>query len=183
MKSKFFVFGKGELLAVYDKAGYAVQHADEVEGVVVSSRQSYVWERGNRDLRHQIEGLEGLKKADGESALDACIRGVLKKEGKIVDVKAESKKGKSTMNILTEFTKGEGIDLTGCTLEEMCYLIGKDTPVIAMTSSSDAVLLVGYSDTMITYIDPTDGKTHTENIETLEKKVKGSGNTFIGYNY
>ena len=50
-KGKFYVYGLGQMLGLYDKAGYAVQKADEVSGVVVSSDQAYVSERGNRDLR------------------------------------------------------------------------------------------------------------------------------------
>lgn len=44
-KGKFYVYGLGQMLGLYDKAGYAVQKADEVSGVVVSSDQAYVWER------------------------------------------------------------------------------------------------------------------------------------------
>ena len=58
-KGKFYVYGLGQMLGLYDKAGYAVQKADEVSGVVVSSDQAYVWERGNRDLRYEVE-MEGF---------------------------------------------------------------------------------------------------------------------------
>ena len=32
---KFYVYGMGELVAIYDKAGYAIQRANELSGVVI----------------------------------------------------------------------------------------------------------------------------------------------------
>lgn len=177
---KFYVYGLGQMLGLYDKAGYAVQKADEVSGVVVSSNQAYVWERGNRDLRYEIE-MEGFSAQEGESTFAACIRQVLAVEGKTVNVTEEMNAGKSTLDILSEYSGGEGMDLTGCTTEEMLYIIGKGTPVIAMTDSTNAVLLIGYDTSTVTYIDPADGGVHTSTAEEIDSMVAGSGHTFIGY--
>ena len=54
-EEKYYVYGMGELAAVYNKAGYAVQKAEQVSGVVISSEQKYVWEKGNRDLVYSTE--------------------------------------------------------------------------------------------------------------------------------
>lgn len=177
---KFYVYGLGQMLGLYDKAGYAVQKADEVSGVVVSSNQAYVWERGNRDLRYEIE-MEGFSVQDGESTFAACVRQVLAMEGKTVNVAEEMNAGKSALDILSEYSGGEGMDLTGCTTEEMLYIIGKGTPVIAMTDSANAVLLTGYDTSTVTYIDPADGGVHTSTAEEIDSMVTGSGHTFIGY--
>ena len=45
----------GELVAIYDKAAYAIQRAEQISGVVISSEQAYVWEKGNRDLVYDTE--------------------------------------------------------------------------------------------------------------------------------
>ena len=89
--------------------------------------------------------------------------------------------GKSAIDILSEYSGGEGMDLTGCTTEEMLYIIGRGTPVIAMTDSSNAVLLIGYDTSTVTYIDPADGGVHTSTAEEIDSMVAGSGHTFIGY--
>lgn len=178
---KYYVYGKGELLRIYDKAGYAVQYADEVVGVVVSSSQAYVWERGNRDLRHQIGGIGAFRAAEGENSLMACVRQILQLEGQSIDVKTEMASGKTPMDLLNEYSGGEAVDLTGCSIEQTFYLIGKDTPVIAMTDVDRAILLVGYNDSTVTYLDPLTGGKKTEKTENVEAMVKGSGNTLIGY--
>ena len=49
---KYYVYGMGELVAIYDKAAYAIQRAEQISGVVISSEQAYVWEK-----RQQRSGL------------------------------------------------------------------------------------------------------------------------------
>ncbi|MFR2835622.1 MAG: C39 family peptidase [[Clostridium] nexile] len=93
----------------------------------------------------------------------------------------EMNAGKSAIDILSEYSGGEGMDLTGCTTEEMLYIIGRGTPVIAMTDSSNAVLLIGYDTSTVTYIDPADGAVRTSTAEEIDSMVAGSGHTFIGY--
>lgn len=177
----FYVYGLGKLIGLYDNAGYAVQRANEVSGVVVSSSQAYVWERGNRDLQYRNQEIEGFTVAPGETTLAASIRQLLAYEGKNVDVSAEMQAGKSPITILNEYSGGEAIDLTGCTVEEMLYIIGKGTPVIAMTDSTNAVLLTGYDTKTVTYINPADGKIKTNTMAAMDEMVAGSGHTFIGY--
>ena len=46
------------------------------------------------------------------------------------------------------------VDLTGCKLDQILYVINKGLPVIAVTDGNHAVLLTGYTTSDITYIDP-----------------------------
>lgn len=152
---KFYVYGMGELAAVYDKAGYAVQKANEVSGVVISSNQEYVWERGNRDLVYSTEAT-AFGKENGETSLEACER-------------------------YMEQYEAHQVDLTGCTLDQVLYVINRGCPVIALTDADHAVLLTGYTTTDITYVDPDDGESHTVGMSTMEQQTESSGNVFIGY--
>ena len=86
----------GELAAVYNKAGYAVQKAEQVSGVVISSEQKYVWEKGNRDLVYSTEAGK-FQCEEGESSLDACER-------------------------YMEQYHAQRLDLTGCSLDQMLYV-------------------------------------------------------------
>lgn len=152
---KFYVYGMGELIAVYDRAGYAVQRANEVSGVVISSNQQYVWERGNRDLVYSTEAST-FSAESGETSLEACER-------------------------YMERYEAHQIDLTGCTLDQVLYVINRGCPVIALTDMDHAVLLIGYTTTDITYIDPENGRTHTVGVGTMSDLMERSGNVFIGY--
>ncbi|RGT72847.1 hypothetical protein DWX08_08315 [Ruminococcus sp. AF18-22] len=156
-QKKYYVYGVGELAAVYDKAGYAIQKAEQVSGVVISSDQSYVWEKGNRDLVYYTDAGT-FKKEEGESSLEACER------------------------YMEQYApEAEKMDLTGCTLNQVLYVINKGCPVIALTDSSHAILLTGYSTTDVTYVDPNTGEENTVSVNDMEAMISGSGNTFIGY--
>ena len=152
---KYYVYGMGELVGIYDKAGYAIQKAEKISGVVISSEQAYVWEKGNRDLVYSIENVV-VTKESGESSLEACERYMKSYEA-------------------------EKTDLTGCTLDQVLYVINKGCPVIALTSADHAILMTGYSKTDITYSDPDTGASQIVTMDEMNAMVAGSGNTFIGY--
>ena len=77
--------------------------------------------------------------------------------------------------------EAQRIDLTGCTLDQVLYVINKGCPLIALTDTDHAVLLTGYTLTDITYIDPDEGGEYTVGINEMENMVQNGGNTFIGY--
>ena len=152
---KYYVYGMGELEGIYDNAGNAIQAAADISGVVISSDQAYIWESGNRDLAYSIEA-EPFRTQDGETSLAACER-------------------------YMEQYNAHQVDLTGCTLDQVLYVINKGCPMIPMTDSSHAILLTGYTRTDITYIDPETGEEETVSVNDMEDMVSGSGNAFIGY--
>ena len=152
---KYYVYGMGELEGIYDNAGNAIQAAADISGVVISSDQTYIWESGNRDLAYSIEA-EPFRTQDGETSLAACER-------------------------YMEQYNAHQVDLTGCTLDQVLYVINKGCPMIAMTDSSHAILLIGYTRTDITYINPDTGEEETVGVSEMEDMVSGSGNAFIGY--
>lgn len=153
--NKYYVYGVGELVGVYDKAAYAIQKAEQISGVVISSEQAYVWEKGNRDLEYYTD-TQAFVKAEGESSYDACV------------------------NYMEQFG-AKRMDLTGCTLSQVLYIINKGMPVIAMTDSSHAILLTGYGMDTVTYVNPDDGEMHTVMQDEMSQMVAGGGNAFIGY--
>ena len=176
-KECFYVYGAGAMKGVYNQAGYAVQKADEIEGVVVSNKQTYVWERGNQEAWRRIGGIEGESRKEGETSLEACLRILLHYEG----VTDADRKGLSPLEVLSKYSGGEALDLTGCDVENLRYMIGKGNPVIAMEGSSDAVLLIGYQANTIIYMDPADGKVKTNSMKAISKMTEASGHTYLGY--
>lgn len=181
LEGSYYVYGLGKLQGIYDKAGIAIGKADTVRGVVVTSNQTKMWERGNRMLSYQIEDISPLAVNPGESSLSACLRQMFSYEQQNVNVQAELSKGKSVLDLLGEYSGGEAVDLTGCTLEQLCYLVGKGTPVLAMTGMDHAILLTGYSEDSFTYIDPSSGKKVTAEEKEVKKMTAGSQNAFYGY--
>lgn len=156
-KEHYLVYGYGELQSITEKAGEAVQQADAYNGVVVSDGQEYIWERGNRSLRYTISGKSAL----------------------IENMRNQLNAGTAPLDAVSQLNGAPGLDLTGCTPEELLYIINQDKPVIAMKDAKEAILLVGYTETRIIYIDADDGETHTASQEEMEKMTEASGHTYI----
>ena len=176
-EDRYYVYGAGRLIGVFHKAGYAIQEANAREGVVVSSNQTYVWERGNYDAWYQIYDFRGMRKKKKETSLEACIRLIGEYEGGS-DISAA---GMEPMDALNQYSGGEALDLTGCATSELCYMVSQGTPVIAMTGETSAVLLIGYYNNTIVYLDPADGITRTCSYKAMDDKTEATGYTFLGY--
>ena len=155
---KYFVYGYGELQGIYDRAGEAVREAASYSGCVVDSEQSYIWEQGNRSKQHFIEGK------------DEVIQNIIDK----------LQQRQAPVDILKELNGGKAHDLTGCTTELMLYLIDKDKPVIGMLDAERAVILVGYTEGSVVYIDVDSRERRAVPIGEMDQMTSGSGNTYIG---
>lgn len=155
---KYAVYGYGKLRGSYEKAGAAIQKANEYNGVVVDSRQQYVWERGNRDLHYQIDGKDDV----------------------IQSIRDQLSQGVTPADIMGKVNNGKYLDLTGCTTEELLYLINQNRPIIAMLNTTESVILVGYNEKNVIYIDTANGSQASVPYEQMDQMTEGSGNTYIG---
>lgn len=155
---KCYVYGYGRLQGVFEQAGDAVNKARECEGVVISSSQGYIWESGNRDLTYTIEG----------------------KDGEIETIRSQLAAGTAPMEIIDKLRDGNGLDLTGCSCEDLLYIINQDRPVIAMQNAKDGIILIGYEDSTVIYVDGKSGERHSASCEEIDKMTAGSGHTYVG---
>ena len=155
--TSYYVYGTGRFQGMYDGAGDAVVKADEVDGVVVSSDMKYVWERGNRYLEYLI-----TDKDDAITALRDQLNG-----------------GKAPIDAAGEVLGGQTLDLTGCTTEQMLYIVNKDVPVIGVRGDGSSVILVGYDQNYVTYIETATGNRNAISYEQMDGLLSGSGRTFI----
>lgn len=158
-KNKCYVYAFGELKGIYNNAGSAIQAADECSGVVISARQSYIWEPGNRDLRYGITG----------------------KNGEIEGIRAQLNDGKSPSDVMDSFSNGKSIDLTGCSTEQLLYIINQDIPIIAMLDTQDTIILTGYTNSTVSYIVTSSGEQLSVPYSQMDTMTQGSGNTYVGY--
>lgn len=156
-QESYLVYGYGELRGIFEKAGDAVQQADEYNGVVVSETQEYIWERGNRDLKYSITGR------------DAFIEGV----------RVKLRAGTSPVEALNGTEGGSVLDLTGCTPEQLMYIINQDSPVVAMVNASKAVILVGYTENRVIYVDADTGERKSVRPKKIEEMTEKSRHTYI----
>ena len=177
----YFVYGYGEQVGRFVNAAEAIKYADEISGVVISPKQHYVWEDGNRVAWYRNFNISRFVAEPGETSLEACVRRVLRYENaEEIDVVAAMKES-SPEAIISQYTSGEGVRFRGSSCKDMFYLVDKGTPVIALTDSSNAVLLIGYDALNVTYVDVASGSIKSCSIEKMNSMTAGSGRTYIGY--
>lgn len=151
---KFYVYGTGELAGIYDTAAYAIQRAEALSGVVISSDQHYIWEKGNRDLVY-----------------DTGVAAFLMEEGQTL---------KACKEFMSQYDAQE-VDLTGCTVEQVLYIINKGLPAIVVLNETEGLLITAYNSELVTYVDGKSEERVTVDYATLNQMAAAAGYTFIGY--
>ena len=152
----YYVYGQGGLDGIYIDPAKAVLRADTLGGVVLNRTQQYVWERGNKKTKMQID-TEGIP----ESVLQGTY-----------DIKTLKKSLKKT---------GTVIDLSGCSLDSVLYEISAQRPVIAKTGADTSVVIVGYDEYNTWLYDPVKKEIYPYGMNDSTDLFQKAGNVFITY--
>ena len=83
-------------------------------------------------------------------------------------------------NMLAEYMP-KPMNLKGCTLEQVLYFVSSNKAVIAMTGNNKAVVISGYTGSVLYLYDPADGKRKTVSRSQYETIFKNAGNRFVSY--
>jgi len=158
MKETYTVYAYGELFGVYHELGDAVKDAKQHTGVVVDENQKVIWEMSNRDLNYVISS----------------------ENNSVSTILANLDAGMLPVDAAAAIEGAVCVDLTGCEAEDLLYIINQDIPVIAMTSAKKAIVLYGYNEISVYYMEPGDDSRHSVSYSKMDEMTKKSGNTYIG---
>ena len=175
------VYAFGKMQGVYENEHQAISQAAKLEGVAVTHRQAYLWEKGNWPNIYEVNDMVPFTVKEGQSTLAACLERMLQVEGVEADVQKELESGLTPKEVLSKYSGGEGLNLTGCTVEQILYTISRETPVTALVGNGKAILLIGYNKTNVAYLDPASGERKSVSKEQMESMISSSGNVIIGY--
>lgn len=181
MQEKYYVYANGGIFGAYDKESQAIHHAKELKGAAVSYKQGYLWEQGSWASIYEVDHMDTFLAKSGQSTTEACLEKMFQLEGLEVDVKAEIEAGLSPKEILTKYMSGEGLDLTGCEVSDIIYLINQETPVAAVIGKEHTILIFGYTQEKIVYLDPADGKRKSASWSGMDQMLENAGNVLFGY--
>lgn len=178
---KYYVYALGNFMDSYTNAAKAIQEADTRMGVVVDSKNHVVWERGGKESRSSIGSLTEQYASGGYTSVSACISMVLKYNQVSVDATKLAEKNGTIFDLLSKYLDTTPINLSGATLEQVLYLVSKKIPVIGMKNGKDAVVITGYDEYNITYIDPAARTTGKMGLNAASEMFKQAGNAFVSY--
>ncbi len=155
---RYFVYGKGKLQGIFEQAGEAVLAAEKEKGLAVDSYQQVLWADGSYEAGYQVFGRE----AD-EAALVEKLQ-----EGELPLQAAKALKG------------GREMDLSGCSLEQLLYLVGQNRLILAVLGEKETILMTGYGSGQIFYTDGKTGEEKTMTFEDFRQSANAMGNVSIG---
>lgn len=180
-ESGYYAYAKGEVLFVSDDLTDTISVANEQMGVVIGARQQYIWKRARKTAQSALEVNVGGEDAEGTS-IAKCVSAMLERESINISVTALISQGKTPKEILeTTMQDVTALDLTGCVLDEVLYYVNLGTPVFAMKSDSEAVLMVGYDSSSVSLYDSSSGVTAKMPMEEAAEMFTNAGNVFFGY--
>ncbi len=177
----YYAYARGRVLCVTENVSDAIDSANDNMGVVLDDSQKYIWKRAKKTLQSALTVTVGDADA-GSGTIAKCMNAMLGREELNVGVQTLLDRGDTPQTVLTDTMQGKTVlDLTGCNLEEVLYYVNKGTPVFAMTSGTDAVLIIGYDVNSVTVFDPAAGSNKRMTLEEATDLFKQSGNVFLAY--
>lgn len=181
-KDYYYVYVKGEVLLATKDVSEAIHVANENMGVVVDSDVRYIFKRARNTTQTALKNLTPNVEDARMDSITKCISVMLNKEGVEVRVNELISAGQTPFEILNGTLKNAKVlELRDCRVEELLYFIDQSNPVFAKISTSQSVLLTGYSANYIYYYDAASGQTKSMLYEEAQNLFERGGCYFITY--
>lgn len=179
---KYFVYANGKVVDSYSNAAQAISTANEMSGVVVNSKQKTVWEKsGLNEYATVGEDVPLITAAKNQESMLACVCMILNYKGQEVTQAQLAGQDLNAEEMLTKYLKKEGINLTGCSLDEVMYYICQGRPVIAKNAQGRYVLLTSFNYSLLKYTDPVTGEIKRDGFAAMRQEFEEAGNVFYSY--
>lgn len=172
---RYYIYAYGSITDCLTDAADAIKLADEKMGVVMDNETHLIWERGGKFLSKELSGISYV---NADSSVKACTLMLL--QGAQITTTIDKLKGKSIMSMLSKHLE-QPVSLTGCTLDEVLYFVSSGKPVIGMLSESHAVLIIGYTSSTVSFMDPVSRQKTTMPITSAERAFSSAGYNFFSY--
>lgn len=176
----FYVYAKGKVVFATENIADAVLCANEQHGVVTDSKQQYIWMNAYKSMQEPFKGLQVNEGDKDASSVVQAVSALLNYKEKGLCVKNLTADGKTPKNVLEQtLTDSMVLDVSGCSVNDIIFYVGRGNPVFAMTSADTAVLVTGYNASRIYYYDPVSQETLVKNYEDADEWFTNAGNIFF----
>lgn len=180
-KQSYFAYAWGRVEQVTTDLAEAIQSADANMGIVVDAQQNYIWKRARKSIQMPLDVAPSDADAAG-AGLAKCISAILKSEGVEVNVGSLLRQGQTVQEIVESLLSGRNVmGVKGCSLTQMLYYVNCGTPVMAITDTQQAVLIVGYDAVNVWLYDPQAAATVKKTIEEADAQFLAAGGIYMAY--
>lgn len=172
----------------FDRLAQAVSYAydgkgtDDGMGSVWKDGSKRYWQRWRQQTRTQIEGFEELENVETSgSSLVQCLQMLLRQKQIYTDVQAGLDAGQAVWEVFLQELSDSACLLPGCNLRSTLYYVDAGAPVMGITESKEAVLIVGYDAQNITYYVPGQKALQKAGLKDASAMFEMAGNLFFTY--
>ena len=85
-----------------------------------------------------------------------------------------------TEQAMSIYSDGKGMNLTGCSMEELKYSISREIPIAAVVGENQVVILTGYNKTNVAYVDPATGNRQVVTQAAMGSMTAPYGSVYVG---
>lgn len=157
-KVTYHVYDNLGLSKIYDVAGDAINYAESVAGIVVSSDGEVIYRKMESQEYNTIAaGIFHHSTGTEDASLTDCLYMVLNYQGVQV-TEDEIKQYSDPVTVLNTLGKKKGINVTGLSLDMLLGYVSDGIPVISRIDDGRYVLIVSYNDEDVRYYDPVENK-------------------------
>lgn len=183
IESRFYVYGIKGVEGIYTEAANAINHANEISGVVTLPDGSYVWVKGNRSQKNQIMKIQEAQVTPEKNSVAVCLDTMLKYEGVLRNTELWLNRGETPLSILKQqLPDAEVMDLSGCSLDAVLYYVNRDIPVLSIQEDGSAVLIIGFNELNTVLFDPAEGTPiYKKGMNDSTEWFAQNGNSFLTY--
>lgn len=179
---QYIVYGKYGADSFYAEANAALTRAYDISGIVMDEHGRYLWKKTSRSTKNQIMAITQNNASESRSSLAVCLDTMLEYEGIVRNSQYMLSQGQSVLEILKNALPDyEILDLTGCTIDMVLYYVNQDIPVLVMLENDESVLIVGFNETNLVFMDPNAEELYKIPTEEGVELIKQGGNCFITY--
>lgn len=166
----------------FDTLPEAVVCAYDGMGTVWKNGSRCFWKRSGRLLRTQINGFDDLETAEifGNS-IATCVQMLFRQKQIYTDVQASLDAGMTVWELFEQELGDRSCLIPGCSLSMALYYVNAGAPVMAITDTGDAVLIVGYDQQNIICYEPGQTTLKKAGINDSSAMFENAGNLFFTY--
>lgn len=180
-EDQYYIYYGNKVSLATDNLIRAITEADESMGIVIDSRQHYIWKRGKKSYVNAMSNVTAGTNDANASPTAKAISAILVHEGENVQVHTLLEYGETPMAIIERTLKDVTVlDLTGATLDQTLYYVNVGSPVLGITETG-AVAIIGYEPASIIVYDPLVGGRRRIPMQEARDMFEAAGNIFVSY--
>lgn len=178
--SEYHVIAYGEIVMSTDSLGEAIGYADATFSTVIDKDGNVRWKRGVMDEKASLGNTEVSHINSERNAWQAAMQMLFNYEGVAIDATTLNLKQKPMYMWLKEYIGDSVAMVEGATLEQLMYFVSEGKPILAPIEDY-YVMVIGYSEENVYYLDPITGEKKAKSKESAEQNFKAAGGIYYVY--